>query len=146
MLGELLGELGGLGGHSLQTGGKGFLIMQFVWFLVSLRRALYASTYIFRLYIVLLGSLNGLGVLLLPLGNLRGHLVGQILDQTAGLAVLGGLGQLGNCIGQLAGVRLRLRLDECVQLSGIIDAGEGENLGLQGLDGIVGLLDNIGQG
>lgn len=25
LLGQLLGELGGLGGHSLQTGGKGFL-------------------------------------------------------------------------------------------------------------------------
>lgn len=97
-------------------------------------------------YIVFLGGLDGLWVILLPLGDLGVNLVGQILDQTAGLAVLSGLGQLRNGIGQLASVGLGLGLDQGAQLVAVLNTNEREKLVLQCLDGIVGLLDNVGQG
>lgn len=75
-------------------------------------------------YVVLLGGLSCLRVFLLPFGHLGVNLVGQVLEQTAGLAVLGRLGQVSELRLHRVGVGLGVGLDEGGQLVGVLDASE----------------------
>lgn len=96
-------------------------------------------------HLVLFNRLHDIGILALPVINLRGQFICESLHLFAGLNILGLLDDLRDSRLQFVGHGFGLRLQNGTQFSRVLDAHERQKAVLQCLERIVRLLDQIGQ-